>query len=309
MKEINKLDLKEAVLLLDAYLNNKPFPKEVEGFDKDKLWEKISSLVQEEGEGTLFPRQLEKALEIYKNSPDEFRDILLEAKKIPPLRYSSRKGDWEILPESLKDSILYAYLFEGLSLRELDEAYLLLDSEKTKGFESLRILHYMGVTGDFRGIFAELELNEGIRCLKKEEKVYGYLIRALQRYRYSLYQGEAHSENDNLQSLVREGSGFLYYTTRYERSPYLRKQAIDFHGTSCMACGFDFEDFYGELGKDFIEVHHRVGFPDPRQDLFVDPELDLLCLCSNCHRMIHRKRGAILEIEELRKIIAEEKSS
>lgn len=307
MKETDRLSLNEAVLLLDAYLNNKPFPKDVVGYKEEELWEEISLLFQEQLHKGVPGGALEEAREIFEKRPREFRKLLLDAKNIPPLRYSKRKGDWDILPESLRDSMLYAYLFDGLSLRELDEAYLLYDSEKTKGFESLRILHYMGVTGDFRGIFKDFELIEGLRCLKKDEITYRQLIEALQRYGYSLYQQETHSENDNLESLVREGGGFLYYTTRYERSPYLRKQAIAFHGINCMACGFNFEEAYGELGKDFIEVHHTVGFPDPRQDLFVDPHQDLQCLCSSCHRMIHRKPGAILRVDELRKIIDEEK--
>ena len=31
---------------------------------------------------------------------------------------------------------------------------------------------------------------------------------------------------------------------------------------------------------------------------------DLVCLCSNCHRMIHRRRDSILRIEELRSLIS-----
>lgn len=229
------------------------------------------------------------------------------APEMPPLRFSKRKGDWDLLPQSLRDSMLYAYLFDGLSLRELDESYLLLDSEKTKGFESMRILHHMGVTGLFRGIFKGFELRDGWALLKKKGEPYRHLSDGLQRYGYSLYQQEIYSENDNLESIVRDGGNFLYYTTRYERSPYLRMQAIRFHGTRCMACGFDFEEVYGELGKDFIEVHHHIGFPDPRQDLFVDPRQDLVCLCSNCHRMIHRKRTEILSLQELKGILSEEK--
>ncbi len=31
---------------------------------------------------------------------------------------------------------------------------------------------------------------------------------------------------------------------------------IRHHGTVCKGCGFDFEKTYGDLGKDFIHVHH-----------------------------------------------------
>ena len=53
-----------------------------------------------------------------------------------------------------------------------------------------------------------------------------------------------------------EGSKKQVYTTRYERNSSLRASAIKIHGTTCMACGFNFEAVYGDRGKDYIEVHH-----------------------------------------------------
>lgn len=57
----------------------------------------------------------------------------------------------------------------------------------------------------------------------------------------------------------------------------------------CQACGFDFEIFYGERGRDFIECHHTK----PVSELNSDGKTklaDLILLCSNCHRIIHRKK-------------------
>ena len=75
-----------------------------------------------------------------------------------------------------------------------------------------------------------------------------------------------------------------------------------------MACGFDFEATYGELGKNYIEVHHTKPLSSMEQETIVNPETDLVCLCSNCHRMIHRKRDDILSLAELQSIITENKS-
>jgi len=57
----------------------------------------------------------------------------------------------------------------------------------------------------------------------------------------------------------------------------------------CEVCGFDFEDKYGIIGKDFIEAHHIL----PVSSMGVinkTKTTDLIMVCSNCHRMIHRKR-------------------
>lgn len=70
-----------------------------------------------------------------------------------------------------------------------------------------------------------------------------------------------------------------------------------------MACGFDFEEVYGELGRNFIEVHHIKPLYSLDEEVVIDPATDLVCLCSNCHRMIHRKRDSILSLEDLIKIL------
>ena len=37
-----------------------------------------------------------------------------------------------------------------------------------------------------------------------------------------------------------------------------------------------------------------------------NPETDLVTICSNCHRMIHRKKNDIITPEQLKKIIQEQ---
>ena len=103
-----------------------------------------------------------------------------------------------------------------------------------------------------------------------------------------------------LTSVVRkEGRPVEYYTTKYERSAANRTRAIAIHGTKCQICGFDFEKVYGELGRGFIEVHHIKPLHSLDDEVPVNPETDLVCLCSNCHRMVHRKKGKVLTVEEL----------
>lgn len=102
-----------------------------------------------------------------------------------------------------------------------------------------------------------------------------------------------------------EGKQKKIYTTKYERSYKNREKAIKIHGTRCMVCDFDFEEAYGELGKDFIEVHHTKPLYSLEDEVEINPEENLVCLCSNCHRMIHRRRDKILSVEELKEIMEE----
>lgn len=103
-----------------------------------------------------------------------------------------------------------------------------------------------------------------------------------------------------------EGEQRERYTNYYERDPKLRAKAISLHGTKCMACNFDFEKKYGERGKGFIEIHHLKPVSELGGNTKVDPETDLTVVCSNCHRMIHRKKNDVLSLEELRKFIQSE---
>lgn len=77
----------------------------------------------------------------------------------------------------------------------------------------------------------------------------------------------------------------------------------------CQACGFDFEKVYGELGEDYIEGHHIKPVSELKEGESSQIE-DIVMLCSNCHRMVHRKRpwldmealSSLLSINNLKQI-------
>ncbi len=103
----------------------------------------------------------------------------------------------------------------------------------------------------------------------------------------------------------KEGAIKEYYGKRYERSPINRKKAIQIHGIACNVCGFNFEAVYGARGADYIDVHHVKQISTFTEEQYVDPQTDLITLCSNCHRMIHRKPNDILTVDQLKSIIQE----
>lgn len=70
----------------------------------------------------------------------------------------------------------------------------------------------------------------------------------------------------------------------------------------CEACEFDFNAKYGELGFNYIECHHRTPLADFTSTSKTTIN-DLALVCSNCHRMLHRKTDR-LSVEGLRRLIA-----
>lgn len=91
---------------------------------------------------------------------------------------------------------------------------------------------------------------------------------------------------------------------RYERSPEAKAVAIAHHGSSCHACGFDFEATYGPPGAAFSHVHHTVPAARLGPGYEIDPIVDLVPLCPNCHYMAHRRAPTPYTVAELRAMIA-----
>lgn len=58
---------------------------------------------------------------------------------------------------------------------------------------------------------------------------------------------------------------------------------------NCEICGFNFEDIYGEIGEDFIEGHHIKPVSELKDGDETNIK-DIIMVCSNCHRMIHRRK-------------------
>ncbi len=90
---------------------------------------------------------------------------------------------------------------------------------------------------------------------------------------------------------------------RFEHDPEARRACIAHRGTSCAACGFSFEQAYGDAGADFIQVHHVVPADRLAGGYALDPLTDLVPLCANCHAMAHRAAGSPRSVAELRQLL------
>ncbi|WP_439475705.1 HNH endonuclease [Algoriphagus formosus] len=106
----------------------------------------------------------------------------------------------------------------------------------------------------------------------------------------SLYEMKEDVEEESLE--FKEGR-VLYKIHRYkERNSKLVlakkvKHLKKYGNLDCEACTFNFQVKYGDLGKGFIECHHQI--PLNQYDGIQETKLeDLVLVCSNCHRMLHR---------------------
>lgn len=90
-------------------------------------------------------------------------------------------------------------------------------------------------------------------------------------------------------SAYAEGAVSKICVNRYELDPRARKKCIDHCGATCVVCGFDFGQVFGDIMEGFIHVHHLHLLADVGPEYEVDPIEDLRPLCPNCHVVAHRK--------------------
>lgn len=129
------------------------------------------------------------------------------------------------------------------------------------------------------------------------------LVEAIEELKFyfpeEIYFEEQISENIKIYN---EGAVKQITINAYERNPIARNKCIEHYGFDCYICGFNFEKFYGEIGKDYIHVHHINPISEIKRNYEINPVKDLRPVCPNCHSMIHRRKD-VLKIEELKSFI------
>jgi len=103
-----------------------------------------------------------------------------------------------------------------------------------------------------------------------------------------------------------EGKEYEVRHKTRERNPKLVARAkarfkARFGHLFCEACDFDFAARYGNAGDGFIEVHHKIPVSELKPNSATKIS-DLALVCSNCHRILHRRRPW-LTVQALRRLI------
>jgi len=116
----------------------------------------------------------------------------------------------------------------------------------------------------------------------------------------SLFPLEKASDEEHLELRgLPEGAKERIEVNRYERNRINRTLCLAIHGTSCSICHVDLESVYGDVGRHFIHVHHVVPVSMIGTDYVINPSVDLIPVCPNCHAMLHQ-RDPPFTVEELR---------
>lgn len=89
---------------------------------------------------------------------------------------------------------------------------------------------------------------------------------------------------------------------RYERDRRNRVAALAIHGNTCLGCGIDMAEKYGQFAAGVIEVHHIQPVSEIVSSKRINPRTDLVPLCPNCHSVVHL-RNPPYTIDELQGLV------
>ena len=147
----------------------------------------------------------------------------------------------------------------------------------------------------FRSFFTKEELAEAKRRL---DMVPDYAKRI------QVAPDENHPDDLQDEKEYVEGAKKRITVNAYELDQKARKACLKRHGYRCAVCTMNFQEVYGEVGKQFIHVHHRKPLAGRRTDYTVKPTIDLVPVCPNCHAMLHTSNPP-LGIAELKQKLDE----
>lgn len=161
--------------------------------------------------------------------------------------------------------------------------------EYTDDILSLHHLHEHGYEGIPRSVR---------EC--KDEGLIDFLLHPHQMVNEDVYDVDYPEDDEKLY----EGALITVKANKYERNQKARRECVAKKGYQCLVCGRDFEATYGEIGKNFIHVHHLTPISSVGKEYELNVDTDLVPVCPNCHYMLHRKDPPYT-VEELKGIIQE----
>jgi len=99
-----------------------------------------------------------------------------------------------------------------------------------------------------------------------------------------------------------EGALKTTVVNAYERNLKARAACLKYHGYRCGVCDISFAEVYGEMGLNFIHVHHLNPLAAKKRKFKIDPKHHLIPVCPNCHAMMHTASPPVT-VKKLKAII------
>lgn len=101
--------------------------------------------------------------------------------ELPKLDYAnSRAREYKNTSRSDVSEIVYRWLFKSAKTREMDRDVLGLDPEKTKGYHSMGVLHFLGLKRPFQGFFMDQSIQNALSRMKESQQDFSKILLLLE---------------------------------------------------------------------------------------------------------------------------------
>ena len=220
---------------------------------------------------------------------------------MPQLTPASRHREYDAYSDELKSAVVREWLFTNKTHRQIDEGVLGLDPEYSRGWQSMGILHYLGLNKGFHGIFGSVDSLEAVDKLRHDPQDFQSVIRFLTLEGISKttslraliaeeQQDIQHSKqvppDERLQRIAiaeKTPQRLRVYSYTYRRNPDVVVEALIRANGHCENCGSSAPFNRLTDGSPFLEIHHRKSLSEGGEDTLDNVQ----ALCPNCHRKKH----------------------
>ncbi|MEQ9261356.1 MAG: HNH endonuclease [Roseovarius sp.] len=117
------------------------------------------------------------------------------------------------------------------------------------------------------------------------------------------FSNDLSNELDAPKGEYREGSEKWVSSLYHERNSDARAKCLAIKGFNCAVCDINFGERYGAIANNFIHVHHIKPISSYVAEQTVDPEVDLVPLCPNCHAVAHMRKPEPFSVQEVRDLL------
>jgi 5-methylcytosine-specific restriction protein A len=219
----------------------------------------------------------------------------------PELQPSLRSREYDSYSYELCSLAVKAWLFEGKTHREIDRYILGLNSNTSKGFQAMGILHFIGLKGNSRNIFSGLEASEALNILQSSphdlSKIESFVKFKMSDSKLNLLRlsqtEQAEVEKSRKSNPIKRKERLNIASTRpqrtrvysyvYLRNPDVIAEALERANGVCEQCDSEAPFNRKNTGTPYLEVHHII----PLSENGKDTVNNVKALCPNCHREAH----------------------
>jgi hypothetical protein len=229
---------------------------------------------------------------------------------LPPLDPERRSREYDSYPLETRARVVRAWLFDGYSTRQIDEQILGHDSDRSRGYQAMGILHHLGLKAPYKGLFTGQDPKAALALFEIEGVAYARVVEHLNaptEERTIAMASLQREETAELKVAIRDTTEarrsrlalapakperVRVFSFAYKRNPDIVAEALLRAQGSCERCRRSAPFKRASDGSPYLEVHHRTSLSAGGDDSLEN----VIALCPNCHREVHHGQAREAEL-------------